>query len=170
MTMRLFTQALLATALVLPAGTAFAAQSSATASASAAARIIAPITLTKVTDLNFGDVVPGSSAGTVVLTHGGAVSSTGGTTLGNSTNVAAAAFTVGGQANETYAITLPSSATLTSGSSSMTVNAFNSNPSGTGTLTTAGTQPLAVGATLNVGANQSVGSYTGSFSVTAAYN
>ncbi len=163
--------ALAALALVLGGNTAaFAAQSSASANATAGARIIAPITLTKTTDLNFGDVVPGSSTGTVVLTTGGAVSSTGGVTLGNSTNVAAAGFTVGGQGSETYAVTLPSSASITSGANTMTVGTFTSNPAGTGTLSAGGSQTLNVGGTLNVGASQATGSYSGSFSVTVAYN
>jgi hypothetical protein len=53
----------------------------------------------------------------------------------------------------------------------MTVNAFSSNPSGTGTLT-GGSEVLNVGATLNVGAAQPAGTYTNAagFTVTVNYN
>jgi len=53
----------------------------------------------------------------------------------------------------------------------MTIDAFTSNPSGTGALT-AGSQVLTVGATLNVGANQVTGAYTNAtgFDVTVNYN
>jgi spore coat protein U-like protein len=52
----------------------------------------------------------------------------------------------------------------------MTVNAFTSTPSGTGTFNSGGTATLNIGATLAVGANQTAGSYTGTFSVTVDYN
>jgi hypothetical protein len=57
----------------------------------------------------------------------------------------------------------------TTGGTTMTVDNFTSNPSGTGTLA-GGTQTLSVGARLNVGAGQVAGDYTGEFSVTVAYN
>jgi hypothetical protein len=153
------------------ASAAFAGtQNSASATGTATTRIITPISLTYVSSLNFGDVVAGSSAGTVVLTTAAARTSTGGATLGNSTGVAAAAFNVGGQGSSTYAITLPASAaTITSGSNTMTVDTFTSNPAGTGTLSSGGAQALAVGGTLNVGASQATGTDTGTFNVTVAY-
>jgi hypothetical protein len=156
--------------LALSATGAFA-QSSATASANATARIIAPITLAQVTDLNFADVVS-AAAGTVVLPPVGARSFTGGATAGSATGVAAASFTVGGQASATYAITLPAGTiTITSGAGDiMTVGTFTSSPSGTGTLSGTGSQTLLVGGTLNVGASQPQGTYTGTFNVTVAYN
>lgn len=154
----------------LAAASASAQANSATTSANATARIVTPIAISKTADMNFGDVVAGGSAGTVVLTSAGARSATGGATLGNGSAVAAAAFNVTGQASATYAITLPASATVTSGANNMTVNTFTSNPSGTGALSGGGSQALSVGATLNVGASQATGTYTGSFSVTVAYN
>jgi hypothetical protein len=155
---------------LLAAATASAQANSASTSANANARVVTPISIAKTADMNFGDVVAGGSAGTVVLTPAGARSATGGTTLGSGTSVAAAAFNVTGQANATYAITLPASATVTSGANSMTVDTFTSNPSGTGTLSGGGSQALSVGATLNVGASQATGTYTGSFNVTVTYN
>ncbi len=149
---------------------AFAQSNSASTSASATARIVTPIAIAKVTDLNFGDVVSSGAAGTVIVTPAGVRSAGGGATLGNGGSVAAASFTVSGQGSATYAITLPASATVTSGANNMTVDTFTSNPSGTGALSAGGSQTLNVGATLQVGASQATGTYTGSFNVTVAYN
>ncbi len=147
------------------------AQNSATTSANATARIVTPITLTKTSDMNFGDVVPSGVAGTVQLSPAGARVAGGGAALGSAAGVAAAGFTVAGQANYNYSITLPASTTVNDGGpNNMTVNAFTSNPTPTGNLGAGGSQALLVGATLNVGANQVTGVYTGTFNVTVTYN
>jgi len=149
----------------------FAAEAgAATATANVTASIVPAITITKDTDMSFADVVAGASAGTVVLSTAGTRSVTGGTTLGNAAGTAAAAFTVTGDPSSTYSITLPAFATINSGGNTMTVNTFVSNPSGTGTLSGGGTQSLSVGATLQVGASQVQGNYSGTFDVTVAYN
>jgi spore coat protein U-like protein len=144
--------------------------SAATATSNVSASIVTAISITKTADMDFADVVASGSAGTVVLSTAGARSITGGATLGNSTGAAAAAFTVSGDPASTYSISLPSSATITSTPNTMTVNTFTSSPSGTGTLSGGGTQALTVGATLQVGASQAQGTYTGTFDVTVAYN
>lgn len=130
-----------------------------------------PITCTKVADLAFGAVFPGASAGTVVMAPGGTRSATGGAALGTFSPGAPASFTVAGSASALYSITLPASATLTAPTGgSLTVNAFTSSPGPTGTLNASGQQNVAVGATVNVGANQAQGNYSGNFSVTVFYN
>lgn len=155
---------------MLAASSAFAAQNSASKPANANAGVITKISLAKVADLNFGDVVAdAASTGTVVVDTSGTRTATT-VTLGGGTPTAAS-FTVGGQASATYTITLPGSLSITDGgANSMTVNAFTSNPSGTGALDLTGAQTLAVGATLNVGVGQATGTYTAAFSVTVAYN
>ena len=157
---------------LLAFGTKASAQASATATSTAT--IVTPITITKTADMNFGNVaVQTATGGTVVMTPAAVRSATSGVTLpGTSGTVAAASFTVNGQASYTYAITLPSSVTLTDAAShSMTVDNFTSTPSATGTLT-GGTETLNVGATLNVTAAQAAGVYTSStpFTVTVNYN
>jgi hypothetical protein len=158
--------------LTLSAAGVFA-QASATANASAT--IVTPISISKTVDMNFGNVaVQTATGGTVVMTPAGVRSATGGVTLPTTVGtVAAAVFTVSGQGNYTYAITLPSTdLTITNGSSTMAVNTFTSNPSPTGTLSAGGTQTLSVGATLNVSAAQAAGLYTSAspFTVTVNYN
>jgi hypothetical protein len=66
---------------------------------------------------------------------------------------------------------LPSSATLTDGSShTMSVGSFVSSPSSTGTIGSGGTQTLNVGATLSVSAGQTPGTYTSSTAVPVTVN
>ena len=143
------------------------------ATATATATIITPIAISKTIDMNFGNVAVGSVAGTVVLTPSGVRSKTGGVTLPIVTGtISAASFNVTGLGSYTYTITLPSTPlTISSGGNSMTVTAFTSTPSGTGTLS-GGSQTLNVGATLNVGVNQVAGLYTSAapFQVTVNYN
>ncbi len=119
----------------------------------------------------FGELVVGVTSGSAVLTPAGSRTLTGGVSPGSSGGVTSASFTVSGIPLLTYSISLPGSAVLTSGSHTMTVNTFTSNPSGTGQLQLfVGTQTLTVGATLQVGASQTSGSYSGTFLVTVVYN
>ncbi|MCM3875970.1 MAG: DUF4402 domain-containing protein [Thermoanaerobaculia bacterium] len=132
----------------------------------------AAISLTKITDLAFGDLTAGASAGTVRIAPNGNRTRTGGVTLLAST-FDNASFTVATPSgNRGYTIILPGSATLTSGGGfTMTVDTFRSNPSGSGTTNAATrTQTLNVGATLQVGANQKPGTYMGTFTVTVNQN
>jgi hypothetical protein len=156
----------------------FAANSfgQATASATAAATIVTPISILKVVDMNFGNVAVTATPGTVILTPAGSRSITGGVTLPVVVGtVAAASFPVSGLAGYTYAITLPASGltiTHTNNTNVMTVNAFTSSPTPTGTIGVGGTETLNVGATLNVLAGQLAGVYTSliPFNVTVNYN
>lgn len=162
------------TALIV-AGTFTTTNAQSTASAIATANVVTPISIAKNTDMAFGNLaVQAATGGTVVLAPAGSRSRTSGVTLPATTGtVSAASFTVTGNGSYTYAITLPTSdVTLThsGGIEVMQANAFTSNPSGTGTLS-AGTQNIAVGATLNVSAGQLAGVYTsGNFNVTVNYN
>jgi hypothetical protein len=148
----------------------------ATATSSASATIVTPIGITNTAVMNFGNVaVQTATGGTVILAPAGTrtTGGAGGVTLPSVTGtVTAASFTVSGQSNYNYAITLPSTATVANGANTMLVNTFTSFPSATGTLSAGGTQTLTVGATLNVTANQAVGSYTTAtpFDVIVNYN
>ena len=157
-------------AIALTLAGAFAASDSLAASATAngTATVIVPMGITKTNDLRFGAFSPTTSAGTVTLSTAGARSAS--NVQLSSLNVGGAAgFNVTGDTTATYAITLPSSATLTGPGASMAISAFTSNPSGTGTLT-AGAGTISVGGTLAVGASQVAGAYTGTFSVSVDYN
>jgi hypothetical protein len=161
------------------------AQSSATATGTATANVIRPITLAASRTLAFGNVVPGATVGTLVIAgdSAGAQSRTGGVTQPGSQKgtVTSAQFDVAGEGSFTYTITIPTAAvTIGDGGltpDTMTVDTWTSDIATTagagllsGTAGTAGAQTFYVGGTLNVGVNQAPGSYTGTFSVTVAYN
>ena len=149
----------------------FAANPQASATATATAVIVTPIGISKTVDLNFGNIVASTAGGTLAVSTVGGTTYTGVSAPSVPGTIAAAAFSVTGAANMTYAITLPNTITLSDGAShSMTVGSFVSNPSGTGTLSGTGAQTLNVGATLTVGASQVAGTYTNSTDLTVTVN
>jgi hypothetical protein len=155
---------------------AFSATTFGQATATATATIVAPITIVRVNNMNFGNVVTSAATGTVVLTPASTRSTTGGASIlaAQPGTVTAASFTVGGTAGFTYTISLPASVLIDDAGAgvAMTVNTFTSTPTPTGTIGAGGTETLSVGATLNVGANQVGGVYTSAapFTVTVNYN
>ncbi len=112
-------------------------------------------------------MVTTGTAGTVTVTPAGARSSVDVDLLGGIP--AAASFDATGASDATYSITLPSSATLTSGANTMTIDSFTDDAGASPTLP-GGSDTFNVGATLNVGATQAAGTYSGTFSVTVNYN
>lgn len=150
------------------------AQSNEQATATADAKIVAGISVTKVNDLKFGQIVRSASAGTVVLSAAtGDRSATGGVTLGLADGARAAEFSVAGEPAYSFALTLPTSISLTKTGSSatLTVSNFTSTLTGdAGILDGNGEASFNVGADLSVAANQETGVYSGDFTVVAAYN
>jgi hypothetical protein len=135
--------------------------SQATASANIQATIFAPISITKMVDMDFGNVaVDPSWGGQVILYPDGSRQPTGGVYFPMSTGmVSPASFYVTGTDNYSYWISLPYyDIPIYNGPNVMYVNGFWSDPSGIGTLSY-GTQNLNVGATLNVNASQPGGTY-----------
>ena len=155
------------------------AQNSATATANqAGATIFQSIAITNPVSMNFGAAkADGVATKTVILATDGTRTGTA-TTATIGTAAAAARFDVTGTANATYAITLPSDATinLTGPGTQMPVNTFVSALSAggtnvsTGTLSNVGAQSIYVGATLTIGIAQVSGVYSGTYDVTVAYN
>ncbi len=142
---------------------------SVSAAATASAKIYQPIAIKKTADLNFGAMIATPNAGKVVLDAAGVRTASGGAVLASAAGVSAAAFQVDGEPNTSYSLALPASISITSSGNSMTVDSFVADANTT-LLDSKGTQAFNVGATLGVGANQAAGLYTGSFSVTVAYN
>ena len=146
-----------------------------TASATATATIITPITIASTTQMNFGNIAVNATPGTVQLSVTSTRTPGGGVTLPTPAGtVTAAVFHVTGITGSTYSITLPGNApayTITSGANNMTITDFISNPAANGSLAT-GAEDISVGATLNVGASQAAGVYTNAtgFDVTVNYN
>ena len=139
------------------------------ANSNVGATITSALGISNTKSLDFTSIVPSGTADTVKISASGV--RTCGATLTCTGVVQTSVFDVVGGANLAYAITLPATeATLTSGANSMTVDNFSDSASGSGTLDNAGTHSFAVGATLNVGANQPAGDYNGTFTVTIEYN
>ena len=83
--------------------------------------------------------------------------------------MAAGSFEVIGGANLGFAITLPTSVTLSSSANSMTVDTWTSSPVTFGILGSDGKASIFVGATLHVEANQPTGAYSGKFDIGVQY-
>lgn len=141
------------------------------ASSNANAVVVTPLAIVQTPgiEMNFGTVAGDAAiATTVVLTTGGTTSSADGASVSGSP--AAGSFDVTGAANQGYNITLPATITIDDGTNSMTVDTLTSNPAvGAGLLDGAGTQTITLGATLNIGVGQALGTYVGAYTVTVNY-
>ena len=145
--------------------------SASTGTGNASATIVAPLTVTENTAMDFGSVSPDeASATTVVLTPAGGASSLDGAGVVPASGAQEGIFDVTG-ADLAYDIIVPAGAsTLTSGAFTMTVDTFV--PSVASSTIAAGTDQFSVGATLNVGANQDPNGgtpYTGTYIITVTY-
>jgi hypothetical protein len=143
--------------------------------ATATANIIAPLTINKVDDMNFGNVaVQNATIGAVILATDDSRTSTGGASPVYTAPgvVKAAAFDLTGSDGYVTLIDLPASCTVTSGANTMLVDNFVSNPPTPSFIfPTGSTATLLVGARLNTDAGQPVGLYVSAtaFTVTVSY-
>ena len=138
------------------------------------ATIVAPITITPVLDLAFGKFsANGGGTVTVNATTAARSVASGNVALvsqGNTTT--AATFTIGGAGTAGFDITVPSSPiniTHTNSVDQMSVGSFTSNPANSSSLV-GGAKTISVGGTLTIGAAQTPGVYSGTFTVTVEYN
>lgn len=168
---RTLSRALLAATALAGAAVMFASEAeAASATSNADAELVAAIGITNAAGLNFGKFANNGAGGTVVVSTAGTVSTTGDVVAIASSGALAASFDVTGEANTSYTISLPASATVTDASAnSMTVDTFDDSGSGTGTLDGTGNDSFTVGATLTVGGTQVAGAYSGTFDVTVEY-
>ena len=169
-------RAVLATVLTLASAAAFAAGTSAGATATASVKIRKAITLSG-TNLDFGGIVisaAGTATDTATLSPANVLTAPGtnGTIVGTFNTTAPATFTVGGTKSATYAITLPADGvvTLAGPGAPLSVDSWTGSKA-TGTLSAlAGSDTFTVGATLKIPQTTTDGDYSGSFTVTVAYN
>lgn len=124
--------------------------------------VTSAITITKVSDLEFGSAAQGDAAKTVAP--------------GAAENAENASFTVAGAPNTAYTVTLPANGTVTmqtgagGANETIAVSAFTSFPATSGMISAGGSQLLLVGAQrAALGASQVAGSYTASFTVAVVY-
>lgn len=177
--------------LVLAAlpGTAWATSSSTSHDLKVETQVVSPLGVSTGSSLNFGDIVAGATAGTVVISTGGARSTTGGVALAaGSTTPAAGVINLSGSGTAAFTVSFSSGATLAKSddqTKTMTVDTYvmkvgagsDQTSSYAGSLT-AGAAALTIGATLHVGTSTNTpnGSYatdhTGGtpLTVTVTYN
>lgn len=159
-----FIKAALASSVLVASVMGANAAHAATASADARANILQQVTVTSDgSDLDFGTIVTGATASSVVISSAGAL--TCGTGLVCSGTTSAAGFDVTGTTGEIVTVSSDTSVTLTGPSDTMTASLTPSASS----ITLDGTDGFTVGGTLAVGANQADGAYVGTFGVTVNY-
>ena len=157
-----FAKAALAGTVFVAAFGASGAQA-ATATATAKAQILKQLTVAKTADLDFGTIVTGAAASTVIVSPAGV--RTCGVGLVCTNAVTAAGFSIVGTTGSVVTIAADPTVSLTSGANNMTATLLSS--AATRTLT--GTDAFTVGGTLAVGASQADGAYAGTFTVTVNY-
>ena len=141
------------------------------ANGTAAAVTLRPLSIVNTEDLDFGTLLRGTAAGTVVIdpnTDGRTV--TGGVVAAGGTPNAAQFYTYGGPLQYVQ-VTRGALPTLNriGGGASMNVTQLTLNGPTTRFLSSAGLLDLRVGGTLAVGANQQEGDYAGTFQITVTY-
>lgn len=138
--------------------------------ASSSLTIQTAFSVSKTADLAFGTIfLPGTGGGTLTIGTDGSASVTGTGMIAPTAGTTAASFDVSGPASTPYAITLPASASLGDGTTTLTVDTFVDSESGAGTLDGSGADSFTVGAKVTIPDTASTGSYTGTFDVTVDY-
>jgi len=131
---------------------------------SATATVVAPITITNTSDLQFGDIV--AAAGTVSIaadgTPGGSLASTGTQSAGT--------FDLTGSGAKTFSIAIATVADLTDGTDTIPLSAYSNTEGGATGALVGGLLTLGVGATITLLGTEGANPYTGSYSVTVDYN
>jgi hypothetical protein len=142
--------------------------------------IVRPLSFVIDDNLDFGNVIRGTTAGTVIVAPNGARTSTGGVILANGGGHKAASFAGRGTNNQRVDISLGAPSILIVGPGApMRVHTFVLGSTPTAVLTTTpqrfrinsatGVFAFPVGATLDVAANQAPGKYTGTWTITLNY-
>ena len=166
--------ALITVAVAAPA----MAQSSAQTTGTGSITVIRPLAITKNADLKFGTVVrPSTGSGTVAVSAAGARSVAGGVVgLSSGDTPQAAQFTVEGEGGQSISVTIPATFSIANGSDTLTVTTSNnlSGSAATQTLSnslgSAGSLSFRVGGSVPVASTSPTGTYSGTFTVSAAYN
>ena len=159
------------------AGTA-SAQSPASATGQGSITVIRPLTVTKNADMKFGTVVrPASGSGSVVVSNAGARTVTGGVVALNSGDTPQAAqFSITGEGAQSVSVTVPATFTMANGVESLTVTTNNNLGASasaqvlSNALGSEGSLNVRVGGSVALTSTAATGVYTGTFTVTAAYN
>ena len=152
------------------------------AATSASVDIVTPISITTVTDIDFGVVIPDPLVvGTILLpSNTGVAAASGGTTQHQAGTEVRGRFTISGTANQAYSITDPG--TINLGAANLDATSWTAtNDNGdcindpvttcttTPTLDGSGADGLYIGASLNVPIGIAEGQYSANFNLTVEY-
>ena len=164
---------LLAAAAALAPLLSPAAATAAPAEANSAgkATVLKSLSVLKIADLNFGGLVV-SSAGTAVINPVSGALTTTGSVVPIGTAAHPATFTATGSRNSVVIIKLPSTATTLTrvgGGGTMTVSNWTLDGKNNRKIPLNNAFNFNVGGTLNIGAGQADGTYTGTFTITVQY-
>jgi len=141
------------------------AQSNSTNTVSAV-EIVNPMTLTQSFPMAFGKIgVTATTGGTATLGTDGVVTVSGLTKQGGTST--SATYEASGDANRTYAVTLPATISVVYASTTLTINNIKAK---CGTGSDQIQQAISVGGTLTVAAGTLGATYTGSFQISIDYN
>lgn len=150
--------------IALITGTTFAQSSDGTASVDA--NIVSPITISDGTsNLDFGNIATPDASTDIVVSSAGTRTAVTGVTIPGGT-VSAAAFSVNAADGYNYTISIP---TINLTGTGVAMPVTFTHDGGTTPVGSGSAQTLNVGGTLKVGALQAGGAYTGTVTVTVAY-
>ena len=157
---------LIAGAAVTSAGIYSASTFAASITSTADANVIAPMTITETTVLNFGDIAEDGTGGTVTLdaTTGNRSVTLGATAVTGGAD-ARGVYTLGGVSGKAYSISIPD-INLQNGLINLPAT-FTHTASGT---LPAATEVIGVGGTVSLSAGQAPGLYQGDYTITVDYN
>lgn len=173
--MKRFVQALaIVAALAGSAAQAAPSANSDSITGTAQAAVVRPVSMVNTATMSFGQIARPTASGTLRLSPSGAVTATGGVT-GNE----AIAQTGGGPAPGVFMITTypnanftvfgPVTFALSNGTQAMNVTLLTGSLQQVSSTPTSVTYRLNVGGTLNMSANQAVGTYNGTYSLITVY-
>lgn len=141
--------ALLRLAVFAAAVLAPAAASAATARAFISVAVPRHLSVGMTSGMSFGAVVPNGGAGEVKLSPNGELQGTNVDLVGGGTGTPAS-FALSGGPNQAYAISLPDSATIANGPTSIRITAFTHNAGASPSMNGDGSHLFNIGATLRI--------------------
>ena len=155
------------------AGPALAQSSSVTTNGTTT--IIEPVTIAQNSALSFGTIVrPTSGSSTITIGTGADTVSTTGSAIALGGTTSRARYTLTGEGGQVVSITMPASFNMSkSGATDLAVT-LTRNPAGNATLSgtagSTGTAALDIGGSFPISSTTMTGAYSGSFTVSVAYN
>ena len=138
------------------------------ANSTATANVLAPMDITQVAALDFGDISEDGTGGSVtVVVADGTRTISGGASISATDAGNRGSYTVSGSGNATYSISIPD--TVLAGAGTDMIVIFTHDAGATPALT-GGAGAFFVGGTVTMNAPQTPDAYSGAYSVTVNYN